>query len=376
MIGCLGRGISKGGLRTLILYDLMILRRNAAAAFARKRDILLLLVAVPIGLLLVVEGAGEIAASVASLPVALTMLAFATTAFAVNLAVAGRLAHLREESVVARQALRSAEALLHGSFWNVMPLAVGLALILPSGRAALAPIFLLAYLAGVGLAAGQRAVRGAVMAWIARRRAAGSGRRGVPRGRNRRRRLIGLLVGRMGFFGPAVTANLVGLAAIGATAALIHHLLSPQVGAPAAGIITGLPLLLLLLRILTRTRPSLLRYLLYLGCEPALPALVASALAASLIGGLTTAALAMAMAAPLALLAGATALLLLFLALALLRTLHLATKPRQTAEIAVQLDLVAAGLVGLLALPLAPALVVARLWLIERRARAMRHLAP
>lgn len=376
MIGCLGHGISKGGLRTLITYDLMILRRSAAGAFARKRDILLLLVAVPIGLLLIVENAGQIAESVASLPAALAMLASVAMAFAVNLAVAGRLAHLREESVVARQALRPAEALLHGLFWNLPPLIGGLALILVPGGAVIAPIFLLAYVAGIGLAAGQRAIRQAVISWISRRRAEGSSRRRVPQADRRRRRLVELLVGRMGLFGPATAANLAGLTAIGATIALIQPLLSPHLGAPAAAAVIGLLVLLLLLRILAHTQPPLLRYLLYLGCEPVLPALVATALAASLIGGLTIVALAMAIAPPLALLAGAAALLLLFLALALLRTLHFATKPRQTAAIAVQLDLLAAALAGLVALPLAPALMVARLWLLERRARSMRYLAP
>jgi hypothetical protein len=366
----------QGGLRTLIAYDLMILRRSAATAFARKRDILLLLVAVPIGLLLVVEQAGDIAESVAGLPVALTMVASAAIAFAVNLAVTTRLAHLREESIVARQALRPAEALPHALFWNLPPLTGGLALTLISGRAVLVPIFLLSYLAGIGVAAGQRAFRRAVIFWIAGRRAAGSSRRGVPRADSRRQRVIELLVGRTGFFGPAITANLVGLAAIGAIAALVHRWLSPHLGAPAAAIITGLPVLLLLLLVLGRTQPTLLRYLLYLGCEPALPALVASILAASLIGGLAIMALAMAAAPPLELLAGAAVLLFLFLALALLRTLHFATKPRQTAEIAVQLDVLAGALTGLVALPLAPVLVVARLWLLARRARAMRYLAP
>jgi hypothetical protein len=334
-------------------------------------------VAVPIAILVVIDRAAPIAASVADLPVALTMLIASTIAFAVNLAVARRLDHLREESVVARHALRRAPALLHALFWNLPPLATGLAIILASGRGASvgAPV-LLAYLAGIGIAVGQRAIGRALRLWSVSRRAARSGSSTVPGGESRRQRITELLVGRTGVFGLAITANLIGLVAAGVIAAALYRWLLPSLGAPAAAVLTGLPVLALLLLILGGTRPSLLRYLLYLGFEPALPALVATALAASLIGGLTIAALATAIAPPLVLLAGVAALLLLFLAFALLRTLHFATKPRQTAEIAVQIDLLAVGLAGLLALPLAAALMMIRLWLLERRARAMRYLAP
>lgn len=364
-------------MRTLILYDLMILRRSGAAAFARKRDILLLLVAVPIGLLLLIERGGEAAASIAELPATLTLPTTAAIALAVNLAVANRLAHLREECVVARQALRPAAARVYALFWNLPPLAAGLALSVASGRGTiLVPTFLLAYFAGIALAAAQKSVRRAFISWAARRRNAGRRKNRAPLGERRRQRLIELLLVRMGLFGPSLTANLVGFAAIGAVTAAIHLWLSSQLTAPAAAVIAGTPMLLLLILVLLRTPPSLLRYLLYLGDEPTRAALVATALAAALTGGLTIGALATGVAPPLPLLTGAVALPLVFLALAMLRTLHFATKSRQTAEIAVQLDLAAAALVGLVALPLAPALLVVRLWMLARRARAMRYLAP
>lgn len=368
------RGTSHGALIALILYDLTILRRSAGAAFARKRDILLLLLVVPVALLLAIQRAAEAAAALGSLPIPVKMAMAAAAALAVNIAVGGRLVHLREESVIARQALRPCAALLHALFWNALPIAAiaGLLFVSPD-PALLAGLLLLSYPAGVALAAGQRIARARIASLLARRREAAPPSRRAAGGVSRRERVIALLAARIGLFGRDVRANLLAFGATGAALGGAYAWLSAQLSMPAAAAIAGLPMLALLL-VLLRARPALLRYLLYLGVEPLLPAFVATAIASALIGAFVAVALGVA-TAPLALLAGGATLLLLFLAMALLRTLHFATKPRQNAEIAMQVDLLAAALAGFVMLPLAPAILCARLWLLARRARAMRWLA-
>jgi hypothetical protein len=127
---------------------------------------------------------------------------------------------------------------------------------------------------------------------------------------------------------------------------------------------------------LLRSRPALLRYLLFLGTAPLLPALVASVVAAALIAGLVIGMTISPPASLVALLAGAVTLVILFFAASLLRTLHYSTKSRAAAEIAIQIDLLAAALAGFLALPLAAVVLGVRLWLLTRRAQALRYMLP
>jgi hypothetical protein len=277
--------------------------------------------------------------------------------------------------VVARHALRSAEAWSHALLWNLVPLCGTATLILVSpNRLPAAAATACAYLAGIGLAAAQRAAVERLRKWWALCRAAGAPRLRELPGRTRRERIVQLLTARTGLAGPSVAANLLLFAGIGLLIGLGHFWLGASLARPAAGAVAGL-LALLVFLFLLRTHPPLLRYLLFLGIEPLLPALLATALAAAFLCGLWLGSIGIA-PAPLATLAAAATLALLFLVAAMLRTLHYATKARQSAEIAIQLDVVAAGVAGMLALPLAAVFLLARLWILARHARARRYMSP
>ncbi len=376
MIGDAGHGTSRSALWKLVLYDLTILRRSARAAFARKRDLLLLLVVVPLLLALVVRYAGEASVAVGQLHIGVQITIAAVLALIVNAAVGRRLAHLGQESVVARYALRPEAAALYAGCWNLLPIGILAGLMVASSPPLTVGAVLLAYLAGGASAAVQTSAMDRLRAWAFR-----PGHIAMPihattlRGVSRRQRAIALLVRRSGLFGPSLSANLLGLGVIGAMIGGLHLALASHLPGPAPVAVAGVLILLLLLASL-RAHPSLLRYLTYLGLEPTLPAAVASALAAALLGGVLAVSIPAAFASPFAILAAAATLLLLFLAVALLRTLHFASKPRQSAEIAVQVEIAAFALVGYLAPPLAPAILIVRIWLLAREARALRSLVP
>lgn len=364
-----------GALGALIHYDLTILRRSAAAAFARKRDILLLILVIPVGLMLVIARMSDGAALLIALPNPLKLGLAILLALALNIAVGRRLAHLREDSLVARRALQPRQAVAHAAFWNVLPAASLLLLLIgATDPASLAVALSLAYLTGVALAAACESGQALLRSHRARPRKDRRGRR-APQGATRRGRIVALLAGRAGLFGPRFAANLLGFLAIGAMLGAAQSLLALIVSTPAAWSMAGLPLLVLLLALL-RTQPASLRFLLALGSNPLLPGLVATALAVSLVGGFLAAALLTNAAPALTLLAGGAVVLLLFAALSLLSSLHFATKRRHDAEMAMQVDLVAAAIVGFIALPLAPLFLATRLWLLARRADTMRHLLP
>lgn len=376
LIGGWRHGTSRPALGKLILYDLLILWKSGRAAFSRKRDLLLLAVAAIVGLLIAIQGAGAAAAALGALPILATAGIAAASALVVNLAAARRLAHLRQESVVARHALRRPEALAHALLWNLPPLLAMTALIVVSSRPlAAAAAIALGYVFGILLAAAQRAAQERLRNWWGRRQAAAGARRRALAGNTRRDRIVQLLMARTGLAGQRIAANLLLFAGLGLVIGLSHGWLAPRLDATAAGAIVGM-LTLLVCLFLLRTQPRLLRYLLYLGSSPMLPALVASALAAAFVAGLLIGMTGSAPAPPLPMLAAAAALVLLFLAAALLGTLHHATKSRQSAEIAIQVDLVAAGLIGFLAMPLAVLALAARLWVLARRAHALRYISP
>jgi hypothetical protein len=376
LIGGGRHGTSKTGLAKLVLYDLVILWKSGRAAFSRKRDLLLLAAAALIGLLIAIQRAGETAAALGALPLLAKAVIAAAAAFTINLAAARRLTHLRQESVVARHALRPFQAASHALLWNLIPLfGMTMLVIVSTERLVTAAAISLAYTGGFGTAAAQRVLLSLLRSWWSRRRALGRARPRTLPGRTRRDRILRLLVARTGRLGPALAPNLLACAGIGLLSGLSHSWLSSQQEPAAAGAIVGL-LVLFACFFLLRTHPPLLRYLLFLGSEPLLPALVAAGLAAAFAAGVLVGMIGSAPASLPAMLAAAATLLLLFTSAALLITLHHATKSRQSAEIAIQIDLVAAGLAGLLFLPLAGLVLTGRLWMLTRHANSLRYMLP
>jgi hypothetical protein len=153
---------------TARLYDLVILWRSGRAAFAGKRDMLLLALGAPLAMLLAIRGMNHAAAAMAALPLAASLLFPAAAGIVVQTGVARRLRHLREESVVARHALRRGPAQCHGIFWNLAPLglAVALALLSAPGDLRRAALFGLAYLLGMVVAHAQVLVSMRFRQWL------------------------------------------------------------------------------------------------------------------------------------------------------------------------------------------------------------------
>jgi hypothetical protein len=366
--------------RSLAGYDLLILRKGARTAFGGVRDKLLLLVAIPVLLLLAAQGAGNVVAALGDLPPPARLPIAMLTGLAPNLAVARRLAHLREHSVVAPAALRADAAAAYALFWNALPAAAAMTILL-AGTASLAaaaaegPSLLLAY--GTGGAAAFAASRAqAALGPALARRLAGRGavRRLQLAAPGRGQRVRDLMASRTGLPRLPFRANMPAFAALGAATAaggavpLAH---AGERGAAASAVCA----LLLLFPLLLRQQAALLRYLLFLGDSPTSATLVPIALGASATAGALAVA-AVATDNPVSPAVAAAGALLLFAAAALLRALHHATKPRRAADFAIQLDL-AALIAAAIAVPwLAPPLLAARLFLLHRQARALRHIAP
>jgi hypothetical protein len=363
----------------LLEYDLMIVWKGARAAFSRKRDWLLLVLGVPILSLLLSESASNWVRALRGTPEPGKMLLVGLTAFLTEWAVGRRLEHLESESVVARVALRRRPRLIHRLFWTAPPLVASVAIMAPGGGSAWPlPVrvggLVLAYGAGSGAGALARFIQRHLHARAARRRAGSSPMRSIRlAGETRRGRIAALVAARTGLAGPSVAANAAVFAALGASIAGLYRVslqLLPAPGPQALAGLAGLAAAGLLLR----QHPPLLRYLLYLGVEPLAPVLVAALSAGSLAAGFALGAIGLAEAPAFAEIAAAA--LILFVAVALLRGFHFATRSRRSAELAIQLDLVLILLAGLVAIPLAPALLLARLAMLHRRARALSFVAP
>lgn len=360
--------------RTLLAHDFKILWKGACAAFGGVRDRLLLLVAAPLLLLMAFEGAASASATLGDLPEPARMLIAMLAGFAPNLMIGRRLAHLREESVVAAAALRRDAAAAYAAFWNVLPFALAMAVLIGgAGTWTLAPPLLLSYGTGVASAFAARRSRAALRGRLQRWRAAGGG---MPRLRlsaaSRRGRIADLLASRAGLPRLTLAANLLAFAVLGALAATAYSLPVVHGGTSAFAAAA----LLLVFVLLLREQAMLLRYLLFLGAGPAGLVLVPIALAASFaIGAIAAAAIAGA-GRVVELAPAAAAALLLFAAAALLRGLHEATKPRRAANLAIQIDLAAFLVLGIVVPWLAPPLLAGRLFLLHRHALALRHIAP
>jgi hypothetical protein len=364
--------------RTLIAHDLRILWNGASAAFGGARDRLLFLLAAPLVLLMAAQGAASASATIGDMPEPARMLMALIAGFAPNLMIRRRLAHLREESVVAAAALRRGAAAVYATFWNVLPAALAIAVLLGGAEtltraALLAPPLLLAYGVGTASASGARHARSALQNRLQRRRAAQGGLRRLRlSAAGRRGRIADLLASRTGLPRLTFAANLLAFSALGALVTTGCALLIARGGAPAFAAAAVLLIFVLLLR----EQAMLLRYLLFLGVGPAGPVLVPIALAAAFSVGAVTAAAVAGTGGIGELAAAAAAALLLFAAAALLRGLHHATKPRRAADLAIQIDFAAFLVAGIVVPWLAPPLLAARLFLLHRHAQALRHIAP
>jgi hypothetical protein len=360
--------------RSLVGYDLLILWKGGRAAFGGLRDRILLLAAAPLLLLMAVQAAENASETTGNLTAPARMLIALLAAFGANLIIGRRLAHLREESVVSAAALHRHAAVVYAAFWNVLPFALAIAVLLgKAGTLTLAAPLLLSYGIGVALAFAARHSRAALRDRLQRWRAAKGGlarlRLSAP---SRRGRISDLLASRAGIPRLTLATNLLAFAVLGAVGATGYSLLVARGGGPAFAAFA----LLLVFVLLLREQAMVLRYLLFLGVGPAGPMLVPIALAASFAVGCVAAAAVAGTGRIGELAAAAAAALLLFAAAALLRGLHYATKPRRAADLAIQIDMAAFLVAGIVVPWLAPPLLAGRLFLLHRHAQALRHIMP
>jgi hypothetical protein len=362
--------------RTLVAYDLLILSKGARAAFGGPRDRLLLLIAAPLLLLIAIEGAGSVSATLGEVPAPGRMLAAMLAGLAPNLAIGRRLAHLREHSAVAAAALRREAAAAYAIFWNAFPACLAMALFLAgtgsvAEAAALAPPLLLSYAAGAAAAFAARRAHAAARLGLARRRAARGERRPLRlTAPSRRRRVADLIASRTGLPRLPLGANMLAFTALGALATASSLLIHADPGRAEAFAALAF---LLLFALLLRQQAAVLRYLLFLGDAPAGAALVPLALAGSLAVGAVAAAAGTGLGKPAL---AAAAALLAFAAAALLRGLHHAVRPRRAADLAIHLDFAAFLVAGIVLPWLALPLLAVRLFLLHRQAQTLRHIAP
>jgi hypothetical protein len=357
----------------LVAYDLLILRRGAGTAFSRRRDMLLLALALPVGTLLAWNAAGGLAEKASELPLAVKVMLVGLIGFAIAHASTARLVHLREHSMVARQALHGGTAAFHAAFWNALPLIAALT-VFPNSQDPAPEVgaLLASYAAGAAAAPGWRSL------WRqlrrrAERRKSRAARVVVPDLQlgTRRQRLVRLLIARSGLRKVPIGANLALFAGCGAMLGLLlpwraSH--PPAFAMPFAALATAL-----LIGRAMRQHPPLLRYLVFLGIMPTGPALVPLFPLTALVAGFVAATAGLG-AIPLArLLGGAAACLIILACIALLRGYHHASKSRQAAEFVLQIDFAIIAAAALIAPPFAPAFLLARLWTLRRSAVALRY---
>ncbi|HEX9954480.1 MAG TPA: hypothetical protein VGB48_04590 [Allosphingosinicella sp.] len=357
----------------LIAYDLLILRRGAGKAFSRRRDKLLLALAVPVGLLCVWSAADGIAAKAAEVSLAPKAALIGLAGCIVAQAVAARLDHLRAHTMMARHALKGRTAVIHAGFWSAPPLLAALSILVRGPRPVLASAAAIAsYVAGASAAFGLCALRRQLL-HSSRLRKCKDARANVPELQEgtRRQKVVRLLIARSGLSRVPVAGNLALFAASGTILGLLVPL--RQSAASASALLFAAFASLLLVGLAMRQHAGLVRYLLFLGIMPTGPALVPLIPVAVLVIGFVTA-VASLDAVPAPWLIGGGAGFLLFLAcVALLRAYHYAAKSRHAAEFAVQIDLGLIAAAVIFATPVAPVLFAARLWTLRRAAAALRY---
>lgn len=368
-------------LSTLLAYDLTILWKSARAAFSRRRDFALLVFAIPTLLLMAFESAVNTAVVIREMAYPGRMLIVVATGFFIELSVSRRLTHLEVESIVTRYALRLGPRLVYRLFWYAIPLAASISIMAASSESgaplvAWAVVLTLSFGTGAGLGGLARELRRRFRCWLAKRRlTSGSLRTRRLTGIRRRQRITNLVAARTGLVGPSVARNAALFGGIGAFTAFGYRLTLSLFPRPLPELFAGLTAVLVFL-LLLRQHAQLLQYLLYLGIEPVGPALVPVTAACSFAVALILGALASNIADRLFFVAAGAVSVLLFVVLALFRGLHFATRARQSADFAFQIDFILVLLAGFFAVPLAPVVLVGRLLMLLRRARKMRYMVP
>ena len=368
----------------LVRHDLLIVRNSFLAAFSTGRDWLIL----AFGLILVAVVArqmlSDVAAAAHSVPLAIPAAYFLVAGFSTFLFSAHRLSHFAEESPLAPFALRAFPRLAYQGLALaavLMASGVPLAIVYFVSRervfgAALAGGWLM-LLAGAAAAAAWRTTLPRVQrAWRRQwRRRTRTLAPPQPLMGGRTTRLVSLSLRRQSGGARSTALAIVVIAGSGLAAALAGFAVRAA-GSDAAALGVTASLGLVVMLALSRLSARLVRYLAFAGFGPLAAGLAPVPGMALFLGSL---ALATAVpmpewAVPALVLAGSA--LFLFGLVAYVRALHYRIRSRRAADLAIQIEAIAAAMLGFAFLPLAMLFIVGRIAWLQRRARAATWTLP
>ena len=361
----------------LVRHDLLIVRNSFMTAFSSARDWLIL----AIGLVLVAVWARQwlidLAAAGPAVPLWAPAALFLVAGYSSFLFSAHRLSHMAEESPLAPFALRPGPRRTYQGLALAGVLAAGcvpLAFVYGSTGER---VFGLALVGGwlpllAGAAAGAvwrsaalRVQRELQRRWL-RRAALTAEPRPLPAGRASG--LLAMALRRQSLLARSTGEAIAIIAGAGAAVALTAFVLRRTASDAAALGVTAL-LSLAIMLVLSRLSARLARYLAFAGFSPLVPGLAPVPGMALFLGSLTlaTAVLTPRWALPAAVLAAGA--LILFGIVAYMRALHYRIRSERAADVAIQVEAIAAAMLGFGFLPLAALFILGRVAWLHRRAR-------
>ena len=361
----------------LVRHDLLIVRNSFLTAFSSARDWLIL----AIGLVLVAVGARQLLIDLAAagpvVPLWAPATYFLVAGFSTSLFSVHRLSHIAEESPLASFALRAGP---RRAYHGIALAGVLAASSVPFALAYVAsgePVFGLALAVGwlpllAGAAAGM-AWRSAALRlqrefqnrWL-RRADLMPEPRPLPTGRAAR--LLSMALRRQALLARSTGEAIALISGAGAAVALTAFVLRRTASDAAALGMTAI-LSLAIMLILSRLSARLARYLAFAGFSPLIPGLAPVPGMALFLGSLTlaTAILTPRWAMPAAAIAAGA--LVLFAIVAYTRALHYRIRSERAADLAVQVEAIAAAMLGFGFLPFAALFIVGRVTWLHCRAR-------
>lgn len=368
----------------LVRHDLLIVRNSFLAAFSSVRDWLILAFGLVVVAVMARQWLIDLADAGRIMPLWAPAAFFAVVGFSTYLFTSHRLTHFAEESPLAAFALRSGPRRAYQG--------IALAGVLAGGSVPLAILYGLSgeWVFGAALAGGALpllagAAAGAVwrsaisrLQRVLQRRslrpaASSAAPRPLPGGRASR--LVSMSLRRQSLVARSTIEAIAIIAGAGVAIALATFVVRRTGSDDAALGVTAL-LSLAVMLVLSRLSARLARYLAFAGFSPLLPALAPVPGMALFLGSLTLATVVLnpLWAVPaLGLSAGA---LTLFGLVAFLRALHYRLRSERAADLAIQIEAIAAAMLGFAFVPLAALFIVSRMIWLHRQARAATWAMP
>ena len=368
----------------LVRHDLLIVRNSFLAAFSSARDWLIL----AFGLVLAAVVARQFLMDLADAGPTIRLWGpaafFAVAGFSTYLFSSHRLTHFAEESPLAAFALRSGPrrayqgiALAGVLAGSSVPLAIMYRL---SGEWVFAVALAggwLPLLAGAGAGAVWRSAISRLHRGLQRRslRLAASSAGPRPLAGGRASRLVSMALRRQSLVARSAPEAIAIIAGAGLAVALTAFVVR-RAGSDAAAIGVTAFLSLTIMLGLSRLSARLARYLAFAGFSPLVPGLAPVPGMALFLGSLTLATIVLTPPWAIPALAISAGALTLFGLIAYMRALHYRLRSERSADLAIQIEAIAAAMLGFAFVPLAALFIVGRTIWLHRQARAATWAMP